>query len=163
MRVPDPVEQMSSSKQPNSHHCFVCGLNNPYGLRLTFFDNGDDQVWCEYTIPDHYQGFPGLAHGGVVAAIMDEVCGRTALIADPSNLMMTAKMEVKYRIPVPTGQQLQITGRMTRSRGRLAWARGQLRLLDGRMAAEAILLLSALPKQFNMEDVLDDLGWTVYD
>ncbi len=76
---------------------------------------------------------------------------------------MTAKMEVKYRIPVPTGQQLQITGRMTRSRGRLAWARGQLRLLDGRMAAEAILLLSALPKQFNMEDVLDDLGWTVYD
>ena len=64
---------------------------------------------------------------------------------------------------MPIGQQLQITGRMTRSRGRLAWARGELRLLDGSLATEAILLLSELPKQYHIEDVLDDLGWTMYD
>ena len=58
------------SRQPNSHHCFVCGLQNPFGLQLHFYDNGEDEVRCEYSIPDRYQGYPGIAHGGIVAAIL---------------------------------------------------------------------------------------------
>lgn len=154
---------MPSTKQPNSHNCFVCGLNNPYGLRLEFFDNGVDQVWCEYAIPDYYQGYPGVAHGGVVAAILDEICGRTAMIGDPDHFMMTAKMEVRYRSPVPVGRALRITGYTMRRSGRIARAHGELCLPSGDIAAEALITLADLPEQFRIDGGLDDLGWKVYD
>ena len=154
---------MSSNKQPNSHYCFVCGIKNNHGLRITFFDNGVDQVWCEYTIPDHYQGYPGVAHGGVVAAILDEICGRTAMISDPDHFMMTAKIEVRYRIPVPVGRLLRIMGQMTRCRGRLAQARGEMYLPSGELAAEALVTLADIPDQFRVDGVLEDLSWKVYE
>ena len=154
---------MCSTKQPNSHHCFVCGVNNPYGLHLAFFDNGVDQVWCDYTIPEHYQGYPGVAHGGVVAAILDEICGRTAMIADTEHFMMTAKMEVRYRRSVPIGRPVRVTGCVLRNVRRTVQARGELLLDSGLLAAEALLTLVNLPEQFRVNGTLDDLGWKVYD
>ena len=150
-------------QQPNSHNCYVCGLKTAYGLQLVFFDNGEDQVWCDYAIPAHYEGYPGVAHGGVVAAILDEICGRASMIADLNHFMMTAKMEVKYRCPVPLNVELRACGRVTRRRGRLAQARGELRLPDGRLAAEATLTLADLPKRLRSQTSLEELGWRVYD
>ncbi len=150
-------------QQPNSHNCYVCGLKNAYGLQLVFFDNGEDQVWCDYAIPAHYEGYPGVAHGGVVAAILDEICGRATMIADLNHFMMTAKMEVKYRCPVPLNVKLCAVGRVSRRRGRLAQARGELWLPDGQLAAEATLILADLPEQLSGQKSLDDLGWRVYD
>src|SRR5262245_37000925 len=95
----DRSKQNHLNKQPNSHHCFVCGLKNPFGLKLTFYDDGVDQVRCEYSIPAEYQGYPGVAHGGIVAAILDEAVGRVAMIGDHNHFMMTVKMEIKYRQP----------------------------------------------------------------
>ncbi len=150
--------------QPNSHHCFVCGLKNPFGLKLAFFDNGSDQVRCEYAIPDEYQGYPGVAHGGVVAAILDEAVSRTAMIEDHMHFMMTAKMELKYRQPVPLNTPLTITAKRIRDRGRLAQARGELRLPDGTLAVEATLTLVELPDQFIVtEEIVAQLGWKVYE
>ena len=52
-------------RQPNSQNCYVCCLENDYGLQLIFFDNGVDEVWSEYAIPERYEGYPGVAHGGL--------------------------------------------------------------------------------------------------
>ncbi len=52
-------------KQPNSRHCFVCGLENEYGLGLRFYEVGPDEVTATVTIPDQYQGYPGVVHGGI--------------------------------------------------------------------------------------------------
>ncbi len=155
---------MQTFKQPNSHHCFVCGLKNPFGLKLTFYDNGRDQVYCEYSIPERYQGYPGIAHGGIVAAIMDEVVGRTAMIGDHMRFFMTAKMEIKYRQPVPLNTPLKITGTPIRDRGRLLVAKGEIRLPDGSLAVEATLTLVDLPDDFRVTgDVVEELGWRVYE
>jgi len=158
------IRPMHDYKQPNSHHCFVCGLQNPFGLKLAFYDNGRDEVHCEYTIPDEYQGYPGIAHGGIVAAILDEVLGRTAMIGNPNRFFMTAKMELKYRQPVPLNTQLSIVGIPLLDRGRLLQARGEIRLPDGKVAAEATMTLVDLPDSFAISDeVIDQLGWKVYD
>lgn len=150
-------------KQPNSAHCFACGLENPYGLQLTFHDNGIDEVTCTYTVPDRFNGYPGVAHGGIVAAMIDEVVIRTAMIADPNRFMMTATMEIKYRQPVPTGVPLQLTGRMLKDRGRYARAAGVLRLPDGSVAVEAEMTMADLPAGHQVDDrVLERLGWKVY-
>lgn len=151
-------------RQPNSHQCFVCGLKNPYGLKLAFYDNGKDEVRCEYTISEEYQGYPGIAHGGIVAAILDEVVGRTSMIDDHMHFMMTAKIEIKYRQPVPLNTPLSITGRRIRDRGRIAQAQGEIRLPDGEIAVEANLTLVDLPPQFEVnQEVADELGWQIYE
>jgi len=154
---------MHNHRQPNSAQCFACGLQNPFGLQLTFFDNGLDEVRCEYTVPERFQGYPGIAHGGIVASILDEVLGRVSMIGDPMHFMMTATMELKYRQPVPLHTPLTIFARKTKDRGRIAKAEGAVYLPDGSIAVEATMTLVDLPPQFTInEDVANQLGWKVY-
>jgi acyl-coenzyme A thioesterase PaaI-like protein len=151
-------------KQPNSHHCFACGLDNPHGLHLRFTDNGIDEVYCETRISDAFNGYPGVAHGGVVAAMLDEVVIRTAMIADPNRFMMTARLELKYRRPVPTNTPLKLTGKLVRDRGRILQAEGRIELPDGTVAVEAAITAADLPGGFEVnEELLQALGWKVYD
>ncbi|MGH2486393.1 MAG: PaaI family thioesterase, partial [Ktedonobacterales bacterium] len=51
--------------------CFACGQRNDIGLRLVFRREGEVIV-TEYTPDARYQGFPGVAHGGVIATLLDE-------------------------------------------------------------------------------------------
>ncbi len=118
-------------RQPNSNDCFVCGRDNPHGLHMTFYDNGEDLVFADYAVPEAYQGYPGIVHGGIVAAMLDEVVGRVAMIGDHHHFMMSVRMEVKYRHPVPIETPLRITGRIVRLRGRLGKAVGEVTLPDG--------------------------------
>jgi len=149
-------------KQPNSNDCFVCGLQNPHGLKAVFYDDGVDSVRCDFTIPDAYQGYPGIAHGGIVAALLDEVVGRIAMIGDHHHFMMTVKLEIKYRQPVPVETPLVLLGKRVKLRGRLAVATGEVRLPNDTVAAEAELTLADLPEQFRVEGDLEALGWKVY-
>jgi uncharacterized protein (TIGR00369 family) len=140
----------------------VCGLESPIGLRLTFADDGIGEVRCEYVIRPEYQGYPGIAHGGIVAAILDEVVGRVALIGDPNHFMMTVRMEITYRQPVPVDTKLTIVGRPVRMGGRRARAAGEVRLPDGSVAVEAALTLVGVPERLRADGALDALGWKVY-
>jgi uncharacterized protein (TIGR00369 family) len=142
--------------------CFACGLENPFGLRLHFFDNGADEVVSEFTIDPNHQGYPGVAHGGVVAAILDEAGGRTVMIGDPMRFFMTAKMEIKYRQPVPTGAPLKAVGKLIRLKERLAAARAEIRSPHDEVLAEAELLLSNVPDGLIDIGEADRLGWRVY-
>jgi acyl-coenzyme A thioesterase PaaI-like protein len=153
-------------KQPNSRMCFVCGLQNPVGLRFAFYEDHDrdpKQVRVETVIPDKYQGYPGVAHGGILAAILDEVAGRAALIdGSDEDLMMTLKMELRYRLPTPTKTPLTCVGWITHRRGNRAQAHGELRLPDGRVSAEAELILMRPPG--GLDDVWESERpfWKVY-
>jgi acyl-coenzyme A thioesterase PaaI-like protein len=148
--------------QPNSRNCFVCGLENPVGLKLRFHDDGVGEVRCEYRIGRDYQGYPGIAHGGVIAAILDEVAGRVAMIGDRNHFLMTARIEVTYRQPVPVETPLVVAGRATQVRGRVTHAAGEIRLPDGSVAVEAVLTLVDLPEHMRVGGTLEALGWKVY-
>ncbi|KAA3663673.1 MAG: PaaI family thioesterase [Chloroflexi bacterium] len=152
---------MHNNQQPNSDYCFVCGRNNPHGLYMTFFDNGDNEVCSNYTVSEAYQGYPGVVHGGVVAAMLDEVVARVAMIKDQHHFMMSVKLEVKYRHPVPTETPLKIVGRVVRLRGRLGKAVGEVILPDGTVAAESSMTLADLPQEMLASANLDALGWYV--
>jgi uncharacterized protein (TIGR00369 family) len=150
-------------QQPNSAMCFVCGLENPAGLRLVFYETGAGEVTATYTPPDQFQGYPGVLHGGIIASLLDEVGGRVVMIGDHNHFMMTAKMEIKYRRPTPLGQALSVYGRLVKQRGRLALAHAELRLPDGTVTAEAELTLADLPVEAVADADLEALGWKVYD
>jgi len=114
--------------------CFVCGAENPIGLHLDFWMD-DEKVWTEFTPGDEHQGYPGVVHGCLLATILDETMGRAAYLK--SLWMMTAKIELTYRKPVPLGQKLTVTACIDQLRGSRMLARGQLTLPDGTVAVEA--------------------------
>jgi uncharacterized protein (TIGR00369 family) len=138
--------QAHKNKQPNSDMCFVCGRKNPVGLYLHFYDNDEDEVLSEYTVPAHYQGYPGIVHGGVLASMLDEVVGRVAMIGDHHHFMMSVRLQVLYRHPVPVETPLKIAGRIVRLRGRLGKAQGEITLPDGTVACEASITLANIPE-----------------
>jgi acyl-coenzyme A thioesterase PaaI-like protein len=150
------------TKQPNSLNCFVCGVENPVGLHLAFYEQPNGEVTCDVTLPPRYQGYPGIVHGGIVASMLDEIAGRAAMQGNAARFMMTARLEVRYRKPVPIGQPLRLVGRLSRRRGRLTDVQGEIRLLDGSVAAEAQALLSDIPDIFQGVSDPERLGWRVY-
>jgi len=149
------------NRQPNSDYCFVCGRKNPNGLYMAFYDNGENEVCSDYSVSELYQGYPGVVHGGVVAAMLDEVVARVSMIGDHHHFMMSVKMEVKYRHPVPTETPLVIVGRIVRMRGRLGKAVGEIILPDGKVAAESAMTLADVPDEMIANADIEALGWRI--
>jgi len=150
-------------RQANSRCCFVCGLANPIGLKLRFDLTAPGEVTTLYTVPESYQGFPGVVHGGIVAAMLDEVCGRVHMGIDPPRFMYTARLDVRYRKNVPIEQPLRIVGRAVKNKSRTATASGVIYGPDGEVLAEADALLVDVPEDFVQSADLEALGWKVYE
>lgn len=153
------------TKLPNSKMCFVCGLENPTGLHLHFYQVEPGVIESTYTAPDHFQGYPGVLHGGIVAALLDEVSGRVHMGADPMKprFMFTGKLELKYRKNVPIGRALRIVGKAGRARARMAesWAGIYDAGTDELLAEANALHINVPDEQFDLSN-LEQLGWKVY-
>ncbi len=152
------------NRQPNSRNCFVCGVQNPIGLKLCFVDDGENEVRAEVTVPDLYNGYPGVVHGGIIAAILDEVSARALLIRghDIKNLFVTLKMELRYRQPTPTGTLLVATGHIVRAGATRATVHGEIRLPDGTITAEADCVVVRPPAEFAQRWEPERPYWRVY-
>jgi acyl-coenzyme A thioesterase PaaI-like protein len=152
-------------KQPNSKMCFICGLENPIGLHLHIYETEPGVVESTYIAPEHFQGYPGVLHGGIVGAIIDEISGRALMGSDPMNprFMFTAKLEVKYRRNVPIGRPLKITGKAVKSKARSAeaWA-GIYDAETNELLAEGTTVLMNVPPEHFDVSRLNELGWKVY-
>jgi len=144
--------------------CFICGLENPIGLHLHIYETEPGVVETTYTAPDHFQGYPGVLHGGIVGAILDEISGRAHMGSDPDNprFMFTAKLEVKYRRNVPVGKPLKIIGKAGRSKSKSAeaWA-GIYDAETNELLAEGSALHINVPEEQFDKSRLSELGWKV--
>jgi acyl-coenzyme A thioesterase PaaI-like protein len=129
---------------------------------MAFYDLPDGSVVSDITVPDRYQGYPGIVHGGIIASMLDEVSSRAAMQGDTARLMMTARMEVRFRKPIPIGQPLHLVGRLGKRRGRFTIVSGEIHLPDGSLGAEAEVLLSDIPADYPGAANLEQAGWRVY-
>ena len=125
------------------HWCYGCGDRNPEGLKIVFEVEGTN-VTGRFVPRDAHQGWPGLAHGGIAAAAMDEAMGWAMWAAGA--WAMTARMEVKYRRPLPLGEELTVTAGVTRDRGRRLEAEAQIRSSAGEVLAQATGLFMRMPE-----------------
>lgn len=149
-------------KQPNSAHCFVCGVKNPHGLHLKFYEKAPGEIVAETTVSDEYQGYPGVVHGGIIAAMLDEATGRSQMRGDSQRFMYTAQLSIRYRKPVPVGKLLHITGHAGKIDGRVCWATGEIHDSDGILLATAEAVLVDVPKTDLSAMDMERLGWRVY-
>lgn len=126
------------------HACFACGALNAHGLHLVLHVAGDT-CWTELTLRPDFQGWEGIAHGGIVATVLDEVMGWA--IASSDAWGYTAKMSIEYKRPVPVGARIRGEGRVVERRRRLLTT--SARLVDpttGEVYATAEGLYVAAPE-----------------
>ncbi len=131
-------------QQPDSNACFVCGKQNPYGLKLDFYEV-DGRVETVFTPRLEHQGWPGYLHGGVLFAVLDETIGRVGFTMNA--WLMSGRVEIRYRAPAPIDQTLRIIGSLVRDRGRAIELQGFAQLLDGTVVAEATGVYMRIPDQ----------------
>ncbi len=149
--------------QPSSKHCFVCGVGNPFGLHLKFIETAPGEVTCDCTISENFQSYPGIVHGGVISAMLDEISGRALMgDADSPRFMYTAKLEVRYHKNVPIGHPLRLVGRAGKIRRRVATATGSIYDMEGNLLADCDSLLVDIPEDVVNSVDLEALGWKVY-
>ena len=69
---------MRSIKNPwlgiEGYNCFGCCPSNPYGVKMQFYEDGQDIV-CFWKPQEQYQSWVNTLHGGVQAVLLDEICG----------------------------------------------------------------------------------------
>jgi len=150
-------------KQPNSKHCFVCGVENRSGVNLSFYDSAPGCVEAKWTPRAQFQGFPGIVHGGIIAAALDEAATRTVLGANGSTrLVVTASLEVRFRKPVPLNAEVIITGRLKEDKGEIILAASKIEDQNGQILATANAVMVETPADLahKLEMTPDD--WKVY-
>ncbi|MCF6266890.1 MAG: PaaI family thioesterase [Desulfuromusa sp.] len=126
------------NSQHISKHCLVCGTENQFGLKTLFFETEDNEVIALFTPREEHQSYPGMAHGGVSAALLDEVIGRAIMAHYGQDTFgVTIDLQVKYKQPVPLGIELKVVGRVTNDRGRIYEGTGELYLPNGKVAVSA--------------------------
>jgi acyl-coenzyme A thioesterase PaaI-like protein len=115
---------------------FVSADQEQDRIKIRFFKLQSDgslrgKVWfgplCE--------GPPGSAHGGSVAAVLDEAMGQSSWIAGYP--VVAAKIEVNFRLPVPLGSLLWLEASITEVQGRKVFIIGKLRTPDGKVLADS--------------------------
>ena len=119
---------------PHSKSCFVCGWQNRSGLNLRFFT--DRRVVEARFVPRaEHNGFVGVVHGGITAAVLDEVMV-WACVVQQKRFCFSAEMTVRYLGPIQTGMELIARGEMLENkRERIYLAKGELLTLDGNVLA----------------------------
>lgn len=143
-------------KQPGSRVCFICGQENDISLKAQYYtDTVNQQVVSEITIPARFNGWPGYAHGGIVAALLDEAAFRSIWIdGNLKKSMVTMNLKIQLRLPTPTEQPLKTVGWILEINETQAKVASEIRLLDGTVTARGQATLVKPPDSF-----LESCGW----
>ena len=100
-----------------SHHdlCFGCGQANLFGLQLEIERRPQGGVEGRFFVKQDHQGPPGFAHGGVIAAALDEAM--SLVLHGQGTYAVTAGLEVELRAPAPVGSFVRLEADVDEVRG----------------------------------------------
>jgi acyl-coenzyme A thioesterase PaaI-like protein len=94
------------------HHdlCFGCGQANLFGLQLEMEPTADGGVEGRFFVKQDHQGPPGYAHGGVIAAALDEAMA--LLLFGKGTFALTGRLEIDLIAPAPVGAFVKLSARL---------------------------------------------------
>jgi len=118
-------------KLPPYPSCFVCGRR---GLQIDF-QGSDGYAEAVLTSPPGFEGYEEQLHGGMTAALLDEVMAKAIFTRGED--VVTARLEIRYRLPIKNGERLKLWGEVVGKKGRMFWAKGEA-IAEGKgVAAQA--------------------------
>jgi acyl-coenzyme A thioesterase PaaI-like protein len=151
-------------KQNNSKMCFVCGLQNDFGLHASFFETGAGELVAIIKPTEQHQSYPGRMHGGVAAAILDETIGRAIANGKDDQVWgVTLELTTKFRKPIPLDQDIRIVGRVTREGPRFFEGTGEIVLQNGEIAVSAAGKYMKAPIDRISDSILDESEWFLHE
>ena len=121
----------------NAQYCFVCGIDNDAGIHANFYLAEDGTVIGLATAREVHQSYPYCVHGGVSASLLDDAMGRAIKSVEPDRWSVTVEMTTVYKRPVPYGEPLIVTGRLTQDGEKIYETCGEIILPDGTVAVTA--------------------------
>jgi acyl-coenzyme A thioesterase PaaI-like protein len=121
------------------HHpnCYGCGPENPGSLGLQFYVDGE-RIRSSLRMDERHEGAPGFAHGGAVAAALDDTLGTLLVVL--RRPAVTAKLEVNFRKPAFLGADFEIEAWTDRVEGRKLHLAANMCDADGEIVADAVAL-----------------------
>jgi acyl-coenzyme A thioesterase PaaI-like protein len=140
-----PGEGAASVPRNAFPDCVVSGRANPMGIDARLWREGDEAV-CRVTLGAAFEGAPGRAHGGVVAALIDETMGLVMSIS--TTPAFTGRLTVTYRAPTPLGEPLEVRARLAGRDGRKITVTAELRSADRLLAQGEGLFIGVEPEHF---------------
>lgn len=106
-------------KNIGDYNCFACSPYNQGGLKLEFWENGDEVI-TKWNPEKQYEGWVGVLHGGIQATLLDEIGGWVVMLK-LATTGVTSGMNVEYLKPVLVEKgELTIKGRLIEHKGRNA-------------------------------------------
>ena len=99
-----------------AHNCFACGTLNTNGLHLALHLE-PERCWTELDLDRRFEGWEGIAHGGITSTILDEVMAWSLVASD--NWGLTARLNVEFRRPIHIHTPIRAEGWVTQSRRRV--------------------------------------------
>lgn len=127
------VEVADGQRVSHFDECFVSGEQNPMGIAVQVHREGQEAV-ARVNLGAAFEGAPGRAHGGIVAAIFDDVLGYLLTLNHEPGF--TGELHVRYHAPTPMGQPLEFRARVTGRDGRKLFTEAEA-LSDGEVVASA--------------------------
>jgi uncharacterized protein (TIGR00369 family) len=103
--------------------CFVCGQANEHGLKLAFRSAKGTMV-AEFALPNDFQGYKNIIHGGIIAAILDEAMIQAAMAEGV--LPVTAEITVRFKHPLSAGRPAIVEATLTQNAPRIIKAHSRL-------------------------------------
>lgn len=155
---------MNTDKTPipilQGHDCFACGTNNPIGLKLDFYRQGDS-ICSDVVLSRNHVGWQNMAHGGIISTLLDEVMSWTVIYFKKA-FSVTRRMQVRYLRPVPVETVLTAKGTISsEGKSRICGAEAVLHDTEGNVLAKAdgefVVMsedrLTNLPEEFKRQMV----------
>ena len=140
--------------------CFVCGLENNFGLHASFYETDSNELVAIVTPSEQHQSYPGRMHGGLAATILDETIGRAIANGKEDQVWgVTLELTTKYRKPIPLGVELRIVGRVSRDDHRFFEGTGEILLPDGSVAVSAAGKYMKVPIDKITSSPMGDEDW----
>ena len=128
------------------YNCIGCSPDNPMGLHLDFWEDGEDVV-SRWTPTADYQGWIDTLHGGVQSLLLDEVAG-WVVTRKLQTTGVTSKMEVQYVKPISTYDSLlTIRARISRQMRNVAFIEGEIYNAHGEVCTKATLTYFCASRQ----------------
>ena len=136
---------MEIANRDNYNLCFACGQGNPIGLKLAFRLE-DGKAKAEFIPGPYHQSWNGVFHGGLLAVCLDEAFGYVLHFQGIKGL--TAKMEMRIRKTIRTGQKILLTGEVKKKTRKFIETYARAELEDGTLAAEASAFMYVTDQDF---------------
>jgi acyl-coenzyme A thioesterase PaaI-like protein len=126
--------------------CFACGAENEIGMHLKF-ERTENGALAHATLGDQFQGWRGIAHGGIALALLDEAMAHAAGYAGYRGV--TGSMNARFRKPVPLNAPIEI-------KGRVKWMRRNVLEMEARVSDRAGNVLVEAEGRFVAKGRIED-------